>query len=45
MAHLYPSSGTKGPIQNVSGIWKVKDRGYHEVTWKPDIIFNFGHKT
>jgi hypothetical protein len=44
MAHLYPSNGTEGLSQNVSNIWKVKDHGSHDVTWKPDTIFNFGHK-
>jgi hypothetical protein len=39
MAHLYPSHGTKGPSQNVSSLWKVKDRGSHDMTWKPDTIF------
>jgi hypothetical protein len=44
-AHLYPSNGTEGSIQNVSSIWKVKDHRSHDVTWKPDTIFLFGHKT
>jgi hypothetical protein len=39
MAHLYPSSGTEGPSRNVSSIWKVKDHGSHDVTWKLDTIF------
>jgi hypothetical protein len=39
MVHLYPSSGTEGPSQNISKIWKVKDHGSHNVTWKPDTIF------
>jgi hypothetical protein len=39
MAHLYPSSRTEGRNQNVSNIWKVKDHGSHDVTWKPDTIF------
>jgi hypothetical protein len=38
-AHLYPSNGTEGPSQNVSSIWKVKDHGSCDVTWKPDTIF------
>ena len=45
LAHLYPSSGTEGPSQNVSNIWKVKDHGSHDVTWKLDTIFNFEHQT
>jgi hypothetical protein len=39
LAHLYPSSGTEGLSQNISSMWKVKDHGYHDVTWKPDTIF------
>jgi hypothetical protein len=39
MAHLYPSNGTEGSSQNVSSIWKVKDHGSRDVTWKPDTIF------
>jgi hypothetical protein len=39
MAHLNPSNGTKGPSRNVSSIWKVKDHGSRDVTWKPDTIF------
>jgi hypothetical protein len=39
MAHLYPSSGTEGLSRNISSIWKVKDHGSHDVTWKPDTIF------
>jgi hypothetical protein len=38
LSHLYPSSGTEGSIQNVSSIWKVKDHGSRDVTWKPDTI-------
>jgi hypothetical protein len=39
MSHLYPSNGTKMMIQNVSSIWKVKDHGYRNMTWKPDTFF------
>ena len=39
LAHLEPSSGTKGSSQNVSSIWKVKDHGSRDMTWKPDTIF------
>jgi hypothetical protein len=39
LAHLYPSSGIEGSIQNVSSIWKVKDHGSCDVTWKPNTIF------
>jgi hypothetical protein len=39
MSHLYHSNGTEGPSQNVSSIWKVKDHGSHDMTWKPEIIF------
>ena len=39
MAHLYLSNATKGLFQNVFSIWKVKDHGSHDVTWKPDTIF------
>jgi hypothetical protein len=39
MAHLYPLSGNEGPIQNVSNIWKVKDHGSCDMTWKPDNVF------
>jgi hypothetical protein len=45
MAHLYSSNGTEGLIQNVSSLWKVKDHGYCDVTWKPNTIFNFEYKT
>jgi hypothetical protein len=45
MAHLYPSNGTEGLSQGVSSIWKVKDHGSRDVTWKPNTIFNFGNKT
>jgi hypothetical protein len=45
MAHLSPSNGTEGSSRNVSSIWKVKDHGSHDVTWKPDTIFNFWHTT
>jgi hypothetical protein len=45
MAHLYPSNGIEGTSWNVSSIWKVRDHGSHDVTWKPNTIFNFGHKT
>jgi hypothetical protein len=43
--NLYPSNGTKGTIQNVSSIWKVKDHGSCDVTGKPDTIFNFECQT
>jgi hypothetical protein len=36
MANLYPSNGTEGLIQKVSSIWKVKDHGSHNITWKLD---------
>jgi hypothetical protein len=29
----------EGSIQNISNIWKVKDHGSRDVTWKPDTIF------
>jgi hypothetical protein len=45
MAHLYPSNGTEGLSHNDSSIWKVKDHGSCDMTWKPDTIFNFEHKT
>jgi hypothetical protein len=45
MAHLLPSNGTEGLIRNISIIWKVKDHGSRDVTWKTDTIFKFGHKT
>ena len=41
MAHLYPLNGTKWMNQNVSSIWKVKDHGSCDVTWKPNTIFKF----
>ena len=41
MAHLYPSNGIEGLSQNVSSIWKVKDHGSRDMTWKPDAIFYF----
>ena len=44
-AHLYPSNGTAGIIQNVYSIWKIKDHGYCDMTWKPNTIFNFDHQT
>jgi hypothetical protein len=43
--NLYPSNGIEGPSQNVSSIWKVKDHGSRDVTWKPNTIFNFEHQT
>jgi hypothetical protein len=42
--NLYPSNGTEGPSQKVSSIWKVKDLGSHDVTWKPNTILNFEHQ-
>jgi hypothetical protein len=34
-----PSNGTEGQSQKVSSIWKVKDHGSYDVTWKPKTIF------
>jgi hypothetical protein len=39
LAQLYPSSGTKESIQNVSSIWKTKDHRSCDMTWKPDTNF------
>jgi hypothetical protein len=39
MAHLYHSNGTEGSSQKVSSVWKVKDHGSPDVTWKPHTIF------
>jgi len=41
--NLYPLNGTKGLSWSISSIWKVKDHGYRDMAWKPDIIFNFEH--
>jgi hypothetical protein len=42
--NLYHSNGTKGLSHNLSNIWKVKDHGSCDVTWKPDKICNFEHQ-
>jgi hypothetical protein len=43
--NLLHSNGTKGTSQKVSSIWKVKDHGSHDMTWKPNKFFNFEHQT
>jgi hypothetical protein len=45
MDQFIASNGTEGKIRNISSIWKVKDHGSHDLTWKLDTIFNFKHQT